>query len=61
LRILLFFFFNVYFVFGPWNSDFHLFQSAGVAFNWIFKFVLREFLFPGFLFKSFFWDFPCLC
>jgi hypothetical protein len=35
LRILLFFF-NVYFVFKLWHSVFHLFQSAGVAFNCIF-------------------------
>jgi hypothetical protein len=33
LSSLLFLFFNIYFVFEPWYSVFHLFKSAGVVFN----------------------------
>jgi hypothetical protein len=49
-------FFNIYFVFEPWNSVFHLFQSTGVTSN-IFLFDLRHFLIPGILFDFFFWTF----
>jgi hypothetical protein len=53
------FFFNIYFIFRPWNSVFHLFQSSEWLSNVIFIW-FKEFFFPGFLFESFFWDFPYL-
>jgi hypothetical protein len=48
-----FFFFNFYFIFKLWDSVFHLFLSTGVASNCVLAWQ-RGFLFPGFLFDSFF-------
>jgi hypothetical protein len=56
-------FFNIYFVSESWNSVFHLFQSAGLAFNCTFKIWLKEPFISrvSVWFFFFLWYFPYFC